>query len=282
MNNKKQILYTSVKRNKLLFTCVLVFIFFILIAVFAPYIAPYHPTHIDILNRLQPPNSNNLFGTDSYGRDILSRMIYGSRTSLLAGILTMLSAMIFGSIIGLVSGYFRGIFDSIVMRLMDTLMAFPAILLAIALMAVLGSGLRNVIISLSIVYTPRLSRIIRSLVLSIREEQFVESAQSLGASIPRILFHHIFPQCIGILFVQGSFIFAYAVIAEAGLSFLGIGTPPPGASWGNILSEGRNYLSFAPWITIFPGLAIMSIVLLLNLMGDTLRDTLDPRLKKLL
>ena len=200
---------------------------------------------------------------------------------MLTGLLTMLFTMLFGVLIGLTCGYFKGIYDNVFMRFLDALMALPDILMAIALMAVLGAGQANVIFSLSIVYTPRLARIVRSVVLSIREQPYIESAQAMGASIFRILGLYVFPQILPVLLVQGSFIFAYAVIAEAALSFLGIGTPPPAPSWGNILSEGRSFLSIAPWITIFPGLAIVIVVLGLNLTGDSLRDILDPKLRGL-
>ena len=252
-----------------------------LTALLSAYLATYSPTDIDVLNRFKPPSVAHPFGTDGFGRDVYSRVIYGSRTSLLTGMLTMFFTLLVGGLIGLTSGYFKGPFDNAVMRFMDAFMAFPDILLAIALMAVLGAGLTNVIFSLSIVYTPRLARIVRSVVLSVREQPYVESARAMGASLPRILGRYILPQTVPVLLVQGSFIFAYAVIAEAALSFLGIGTPPPAPSWGNILSDGRSYLSLAPWITLFPGIGIVVVVLGLNLTGDSLRDMLDPRLRGL-
>jgi len=276
--NGKSAIAVLVKNKQLLFG-LLVIVLVALVALIAPYLAMYNPTDIDILNRFKHPSTSHLFGTDGFGRDIFSRVIFGTRTSMLAGMLTMLFTLFLGGLIGLTCGYYKGLFDSLIMRFMDTLMAFPSILLAVALMAVLGSGLINVILSLSIVYTPRLARIVRSEVLSIREQPYIEAAQAMGASVTRVLCLYVLPQTIPIMLVQGSFIFAYGVIAEAALSFLGIGTPPPMPSWGNILSDGRSYLSLAPWITIFPGLAIVFIVLGLNLVGDCLRDVLDPRLK---
>ncbi|MBM3535986.1 MAG: ABC transporter permease [Alphaproteobacteria bacterium] len=249
------------------------------IAVFAPYLSPYAATDVDVINRLKPPSLRHWFGTDGFGRDVYTRVIFGARTSMIAGLFTMICTVVAGGTIGITAGYFRGVFDNIVMRLMDAMMAIPAILLAIAFIAILGSGLTNVVIALSVAYVPRLARIVRSVVLAVREQLYIESARAVGARTPRILAYYVLPQVIPTILVQGSFIVAYAVIAEAALSFLGIGTPPPAPSWGNILSDGRSYLSLAPWVTVFPGLAIMAIVLSLNLLGDALRDIIDPRLR---
>ena len=248
-------------------------------AVFAPYLTLYAATDVDVINRLKPPSLRHWFGTDGFGRDVYTRVIFGARTSIIAGLFTMICTVVAGGAIGITAGYFRGIFDDVVMRLMDAMMAIPAILLAIAFIAILGSGLGNVVIALSVAYVPRLARIVRSVVLTVREQLYIESARAVGARTPRILFYYVLPQVVPTILVQGSFIVAYAVIAEAALSFLGIGTPPPAPSWGNILSDGRSYLSLAPWVTVFPGLAIMAIVLSLNLLGDALRDIIDPRLR---
>jgi len=248
-------------------------------ALLAPYISRYAATDVDVINRLKPPSLKHWFGTDGFGRDIYARVVFGARTSMIAGLFTMICTVLVGGVIGITAGYFRGLFDNVAMRLMDAMMAIPAILLAIAFIAILGSGLTNVVIALSVAYVPRLARIVRSVVLTVREQLYIESARAAGARTPRILVYYVLPQVIPTMLVQSSFIVAYAVIAEAALSFLGIGTPPPAPSWGNILSDGRSYLSIAPWVTIFPGLAIMAIVLSLNLLGDALRDIIDPRLR---
>jgi peptide/nickel transport system permease protein len=265
-------------RNRQVVTGGAVLSLLVVTALLAPILSPYAPEHVDVLQRLKPPTAPHPFGTDGFGRDVCARVLHGARTSALVGFTTMLVTILFGGMIGIVTGYFRGWLDRIVMRLLEAMMAIPAILMAISFIAVLGSGLRNVIIALSIAYVPRLARIVRSGVLSIREQLYIESAHAIGASSSRILLRYVLPQVAPVLLVQGSFIVAFAVIAEAALSFLGVGTPPPAPSWGNILSDGRAYLSIAPWVTLFPGLAIMVIVLGLNQLGDGLRDALDPRL----
>lgn len=258
-----------------------VLLLLILLMVLAPWIAPFDPLATDVRGRLQGPSWTHLFGTDSWGRDIFSRVVYGAQASVSIGGLTMLATVLLGGLIGLVSGYFPGVLDSVLMRLMEAVMAIPAILLAIALLAILGNELSNVIIALAVAYVPRLARIVRGLVMTVREELYVESARAIGASRLRIVWRYIVPQIMPALLVQASFIVAYAVIAEAGLSFLGVGTPPPDPSWGSILADGRAYMASAPWITIFPGLGIMLVVLGLNQFGDGLRDALDPRLRSL-
>ncbi|MDA0991778.1 MAG: ABC transporter permease [Verrucomicrobia bacterium] len=253
----------------------------IVLAVLAPVIVAYRPEATAILDRLQAPNRAHPFGTDGFGRDVFSRVAYGARYSLLIGATTMVVTTVLGSVIGVLSGYVRGFVDLALMRIMEAFMAIPAILLAIALLAILGNNLGNLIIALTIAYIPRLARIARGLTLSICEEPYVEAARAVGARPMRIVFHYILPQLLPAILVQGSFIFAYAVIAEAGLSFLGVGVQPPAPSWGGILSDGRTYMSIAPWITIFPGIGIMLIVLSLNQLGDGLRDAIDPRLRNL-
>ncbi len=252
-----------------------------LLALLAPLIVSYRPEAMVVADRLKPPSLNHPFGTDAFGRDVFSRFAFGTRYSLAIGTTTMAVTTILGSIIGIASGYIRGMFDLVVMRIMEAFMAIPAILLAIALLAILGNSMGNLVIALSIAYIPRLARIARGLTLAICEELYVESARAIGAKPLRIVFHYIFPQLLPAILVQGSFIFAYAVISEAGLSFLGVGVQPPAPSWGGILSDGRTYMAIAPWITIFPGLGIMMIVLSLNQLGDGLRDALDPRLARL-
>lgn len=247
-------------------------------AVFAPQIAAKDPLALDPFGRLQPPSAANFFGTDQFGRDVFARAIYGSRLSLIVGASVALISMTFGAVIGVISGYYRRV-DDVVMRFMDGLMAFPSFLLAIALVATLGASLQNVIIAIAVVDTPGIVRIVRSSVLSLRERQFVEGAIAVGATPRRILAFHVFPNLVAPLLVQGTFIFAVAILVEAGLSFLGAGVPPYIPSWGNMMGEAKIYAQLAVWTLFFPGLFITVTVLGVNFIGDGLRDTLDPRLK---
>jgi peptide/nickel transport system permease protein len=255
-----------------------VFLLLLLVALLADALSPYNPTRLYPGQRLQPPGARNLLGTDEFGRDIASLVLHGARVSLLVGGVTMVLTSVGGVVIGLVAGYYRRL-DVVVMRVMDGLMAFPAILLAIALMAARGPGVWNVIISLSIVYLPRTAMLIRSTTLSVRELDYVLAAQALGRGGLAIAFRHILPNCLGPLLVQGTFIFAYAVLAEAILGFLGVGVPPYVPSWGNVIASGKNVIREAFWVSAFPGLALTLAGLSLNLLGDGLRDTLDPRLR---
>jgi peptide/nickel transport system permease protein len=250
----------------------------LLVAIAADGIATHNPTRLHPGQRLKPPRAENLLGTDEFGRDVYSLVIHGSRISLLVGGVTMLFTSLGGICIGLVAGYYRRL-DIALMRFMDGLMAFPAILLAIALMAARGPGVWNVIFALSVVYTPRTAMLIRSTVLSVRELDYVQAAEALGRGGLSIAFRHILPNCVGPLLVQGTFIFAYAVLAEAILGFLGVGVPPYVPSWGNVIASGKNVIREAVWVSLFPGLALTIAGLGLNLMGDGLRDTLDPRLR---
>jgi peptide/nickel transport system permease protein len=255
-----------------------VFLLLVTIALLAGALSPYNPTRLYPGQRLKPPGAQNVLGTDEFGRDILSLVLHGSRVSLLVGGVTMVLTSLGGVVIGLVAGYYRRL-DIVIMRVMDGLMAFPAILLAIALMAVRGPGVWNVILSLSIVYLPRTAMLIRSTALSVRELDYVLAAQALGRGGLAIAFRHILPNCIGPLLVQGTFIFAYAVLAEAILGFLGVGVPPYVPSWGNVIASGKNVIREAFWVSLFPGLALTLSGLSLNLLGDGLRDVLDPRLR---
>ena len=249
-----------------------------LVAVLAPLLASHNPNELNIASRLRSPGRANLFGTDSFGRDVYSRVVYGARLSILVGAMSVAVASIGGCLIGLIAGYYSRL-DGILMRIMDGIMAFPNIVLAIALMASLGPSVLNVIISLGFVYMPRVARVVRSGVLVVRESLHVEAARALGARDYRILRLNILPNCLSPIIVQATFVFAYAVLGEAALSFLGVGVPPYISSWGNILSEGRQFITQAPWITVFPGAAIMLTVLGLNVVGDGLRDALDPRMR---
>jgi peptide/nickel transport system permease protein len=247
-------------------------------ALFAGVLSSYDPLTMIVSDRMKPPSAAHLMGTDNFGRDIFSRVLHGARLSLEVGAAVMLFTVVTGVLFGLVSGYSPRL-DNPIMRVMDAMMAFPAILFGIAIMAVLGPKTMNVVIALSVVYAPRTVRIVRASVLAIRQLDYIEAVRAQAAGHLRILFRHILPNCLSPLVVQATFNFAYAVLAEASLSFVGAGAPPPTPSWGNILSEGRIYMQNAPWITIFPGVAIALTVLGLNLAGDGLRDILDPRMK---
>jgi peptide/nickel transport system permease protein len=250
----------------------------VLAAIFAPLISAYDPMAIDIAGRLAGPSSLHLFGTDNMGRDILSRVVSGARISLLVGTLVVLCAVGAGLGLGLIAGYSDRV-DRVLMRIMDGLMAFPTTVFAIALMAALGAQLSNVIIALSVVFAPRVARVIRAVTLTVRDLDYVHAARAAGAHDVRILGQHILPNCLAPVIVQGTFIFAEAVLAEAALSFLGVGLPPHIPSWGSIITTGRQFMQTAPWITLYPGMAIVITVLGLNLLGDGLRDLADPRLR---
>ena len=247
------------------------------VGVLSPLLAG-DPLRIDVARRLTAPGQAHWFGTDDVGRDVWSRVVYGARLSLLVGAAVVALSFAMGLGCGLIAGYYRRL-DNVVMRVMDGLMAFPAIILAIALMASLGPSVLNVIVAIGIVYAPRVARIVRGSVLVIRETAYVEAARALGASDVVVIARHVLPNCLSPVIVQASFVFAAAVLTEAALSFLGVGVPPYVPSWGNILAEGRLYLQQAPWLVLYPGAAIMLTIFGLNLLGDGLRDLLDPRLR---
>jgi peptide/nickel transport system permease protein len=252
----------------------------IVMAVFAPVVAPYNPADQDYAKFLQSPNSENLLGTDELGRDILSRIIYGARVSIQAGIISVGIALAIGIPIGLFSGYYRGVLDEyVVMRFTDALLSFPPLVLALSLAAVLGAGLQNAMIAIGIIFTPNFIRLVRGEVLSQREREYVTAAKASGISDFKIIFRHILPNCMPPILVQATLAIAAAIISEASLSYLGLGTQPPTPSWGAMLSMGQGYLGDAPWISLFPGLFIFLTVLSINLFGDGLRDALDPKLK---
>ncbi|HEX7441448.1 MAG TPA: ABC transporter permease [Caldimonas sp.] len=252
-----------------------------LLALFAPWITPYDPMALKILDRLQSPRAAHWFGTDELGRDVFSRVVFGARYSLLIGALVVLISTVGGVLLGLAAGFFRRL-DGPVMRLVDAMMSFPDILLAIALVAVLGASMTNVILALAIVYTPRIARVVRASTLVVRELLFIEAARALGISTWRILFIHILQNIASPILVQATFIFAYAVLAEAGLSFLGVGVPPVLPTWGSMISSGQQFAHQAIWLVVFPGLAIILSALSLQMVGDGFRDLLDPKLRKTL
>jgi peptide/nickel transport system permease protein len=250
----------------------------VLCAIIGPWLTGIDPTTMSIRYRFKPPSARFPFGSDQYGRDILTRVLYGGRLSLSIGFSVALISGIAGTLIGVTAGYFRAL-DPYVMRLMDALMAFPAILLAIGIGAALGAQASSIVVALAVAYVPRTARIVRASVLVIREMEYLQAARVSGAGDLHIIVKHVLPNCLGPLIVQLTFIFAYAILAEAALSFLGIGPPPPAPSWGNIIAEGRDYSVEAWWVMLFPGLAVSLAALGMNLLGDGLRDVLDPRLK---
>ena len=251
----------------------------VLLAVFAPLIAPGDPEALSPIRRLRPPSADAWFGTDMYGRDVFTRTVHGSRISLIVGSLVAFISVGFGLVIGLITGYVRAV-DGVVMRIMDGLMAIPDILLAIALMALFRASVSNVVIAVTVPQVPRVVRLVRAVVLTIRERPYIEAAQSIGTRFRHILMKHLLPNTIAPLIVQATYTGAAAVLTEAGLSFLGAGTPPNIPSWGNMMAEGRTYFQIAVWIVLFPGLFLAITVLAVNLLGDGLRDALDPRLRR--
>lgn len=267
----------TVLRNRLAVTGLVVLAVLIVVAVFAPLIAPFGINELDVANRLTGPSFEHLFGTDELGRDVFSRVAIASRVSLQVGFIAVGIALAAGVPIGLIAGYYGGGVDSSLMRLMDVLFSIPAIVLAIAILAALGPGIINAMIAIGIVYTPIFARITRGSVLGIRDAVFVRAARSVGATDTRILGTHILPNVIAPIIVQASLSLAFAILAEAALSFLGLGVQPPDPAWGRMLSEGRGFFRQAPWMAIFPGLAILVTVMAFNFVGDGLRDALDPQ-----
>nr|WP_313372903.1 ABC transporter permease [Brucella intermedia] len=258
---------------------IIVLVVFAILALLAPWIAPYSPSKLSIVNRLKPPSEMFWFGTDEFGRDVFSRTIYAGRLSLMVGAAVVVLSAIIGVTLGLLAGFFQRL-DTPIARLIDAMMAFPDILLAIALVAALGPSLATVIVALSVVYSPRLARIVRASTLVIRELPYVEAAQSLGISTFHIMTRHVLRNLISPIIVQCTFLFASAMLAEAGLSFLGLGVSPEIPTWGTMIAAGRQYIGQADWMTYFPGFAIILSVLSLQMVGDGLRDMLDPRLRR--
>jgi peptide/nickel transport system permease protein len=250
-----------------------------LAAILAPWLGTVDPLSLDPVQRLKAPSELHWFGTDSFGRDIYSRTIYGGRISLIVGVSVAFLGTLLGLLIGLIAGYSR-IVDALVMRVMDGMMAVPSILLAIALIALTKASVTNVILAITIPEVPRVVRLVRSVVLTIREQPYIEAAIAIGTSLPRIFSRHLLPNTLAPLIVQATYIFASAILIEAGLSFVGAGTPPEVPSWGNIMAEGRVYFLISPYMILFPGLFLALTVLAINLLGDGLRDLLDPRIAR--
>jgi ABC-type dipeptide/oligopeptide/nickel transport system permease subunit len=269
---------TRLTENRLaLFGAIVVFVMFS-VALLAPYLAHHDPSEIAVSDRLAPLSSLHPFGTDQFGRDIFSRVIYGARVSVVVGLIAVSLGLALGVFLGAVSGYFSKVVDNVLMRIVDAIMAFPGILLALALVAVWGPSLASICFALGIRYMPSFARLVRASVLKERDKEYVEAAKVQGESDLRVLCRQILPNCTAPLIIQVSLDFAHAIIAESSLSFLGLGLPPPTPSWGNMLDDARTYMTIYPWGAIFPGLAISLAVLGFNFLGDGLRDILDPRL----
>ena len=264
-------------RNRAAVVGLMLVVLLVLLAVFAPLLAPYAPDAQNLRARLRGPSAEHWFGTDEFGRDILSRVLYGARISLFTGLVPVVSGLLVGTTIGLVAGYYRGRIDDVLMRVMDVLLAFPSLLLALAVVGALGPGLVNAVIAVAIVAVPGYARLARSVVIATREEEFVQAARALGARDPRLLVRHVLPTTLGPLSVQATLGIGFAILSMAGLSFLGLGVQPPTADWGEMLARGRRFLPDSPWLLLYPGAAISLTVLAFNLFGDGLRDALDPR-----
>lgn len=271
--------WTQLRRNRAALVGLAVIVLLVVAAALAPRMAPYNPYAVALETRLQPPDGTHLLGTDELGRDILSRLIFGARVSLWVGVVTVALSGVIGVSGGLVAGYLGGYWDVVIMRLVDVFLAFPVIILAIAIVAVRGPGLTNVLIALALVYWTTYARVVRGVVLSLRDEEYAWAARTLGASTTRILVRHLLPNTVAPIVVLASLGMGNAILSEAALSFLGFGIQPPEASWGSMLNSGMQFLRDASFLSTWPGLAIFVTVLGFNLLGDGLRDALDPRLR---
>ena len=267
------------RRNKQAMVGMCMLLLMIFSAIFASVISPYDPLQQDIINRLQPPSAAHFFGTDELGRDIFSRILYGSRISLTVGLIAVSISSVVGCALGAIAGYYGGVLDNVIMRCTDVLMAIPSILLNISIVAALGTGLQNVMIAIGISSVPAYCRIMRASLLSLKDQEFVDASRAAGASDPYIILNHILPNSLAPLIVQATLKIGGAILSCASMSFIGLGIVPPTPEWGAMLSTGRDFLRDAPHLTAFPGMAIMFAVFAMNLMGDGLRDAVDPKLK---
>jgi peptide/nickel transport system permease protein len=285
LNNQEEVVspgreaWKSFKKNKFALVGAGIVVFFIIIAILAPVIAPYGVNEQVLSNRNAPPSADHWFGTDDFGRDILSRVMFGSRISLWVGFVAVMGSIVIGCFLGIIAGYYGRWIDTLISRIFDIMLAFPSILLAIAVVAVLGPSLQNALIAIALINVPNFGRLIRSKVLSVKQEEYIMAAKAIGMSDARILFHHVLPNSLAPIIVQGTLAIATAIIEAAALGFLGMGAQPPEPEWGKMLADSRQYIIQAPWTVLFPGVAIMLTVLGFNLMGDGLRDALDPRMK---
>ncbi|MEH7302377.1 ABC transporter permease [Neobacillus drentensis] len=269
----------SFGKNKLAVAGLGIVVFFIIIAILAPVISPYSYKEQVLSDRMLAPSSEHWFGTDDFGRDIFSRILYGSRISLWVGFFSVLGSVVFGTMLGIVAGYYGRWVDAIISRIFDIMLAFPSILLAIAVVAILGPSLKNALIAIAVINIPNFGRLVRSKVLSVKQEEYIMAARAVGMRDTRILISHILPNSISPVIVQATLAIATAIIEAAALGFLGMGAQAPTPEWGKMLADSKNYITQAPWTLFFPGIAIMLTVLGFNLMGDGLRDILDPKMK---
>jgi peptide/nickel transport system permease protein len=269
------------RSRNVLFNAAIIFLIVIGVAAFAaPYISPYNPTDQKTEIRFSSPSTEHILGTDNFGRDVLSRIIYGSRPALIVGLVSVSIAVLIGITVGLAAGLGKPMTDNVLMLLMDSILSFPTILLAITVVSFLGYGLVQVMLAIGVIFSPVFARLVRAETLSIKTEGYVEASRALGSGVFKIVIKHIVPNLLGKVIVQCSITFAMAVVVEASLSFLGLGTQPPEPSWGLMLKDARNYLYQAPWMAVFPGLALAFCVLSFNIIGDTLSEKLNPRLLK--
>jgi peptide/nickel transport system permease protein len=271
--------WRRLKRNRAATVGGMIVVLFVIIALLAPFISPYPPNEGDLAKRLKPPTRQHLLGTDALGRDLLSRVIYGARISLQIQVVAVMIALLIGTFLGMVGGYYGGKLDHLIMRLMDILLAFPGIFLAISIIAVLGTGLTNLMLAAGIYSVPQFARIVRGSVLTLKEKEFIEAARAVGENDFNILFRYLLPNSIAPIIIQTTLRMATVLLTASGLSFLGLGVQPPTPEWGAMLSNARAYLITAPHVATVPGLAIMLVVMGFNLFGDGLRDSLDPRLR---
>ncbi|WP_163969413.1 nickel transporter permease [Oceanobacillus halotolerans] len=271
--------FKKLRKNKAAMVGGIFILFFIVVAIAGPFLTTYEPDKGEIVNKLAPPSADHWFGTDHHGRDIFTRIIHGMHLTLYIGFFSVILGATVGVLLGIIAGYYGGRTDTIIMRLMDVLLAFPGILLALAIVSVLGASLNNVIIAVAIFSVPVFARIVRGSTLSVKKLEYVDAIRALGASDTRIIFKHILPNVTSPIIVQATLNIATAVLSASGLSFLGLGAQPPMPEWGAMLSDGRNYLYNAPHVAFFPGIAIVAVVLAFNILGDGLRDALDPKMK---
>lgn len=271
--------FRELRKNRLAIIGFSVIIFFILIAIFAPLFTSYTYHEQNLASRLQPPSGEYWLGTDHLGRDIFTRLVYGARVSLMVGFIAVSGALVFGTFLGIIAGYFGRWVDMIISRIFDILLAFPSILLAIAIVAILGPSLQNALLAIAIINIPIFGRLVRSRVISLREEEYMMAAKAQGMRHGRIIFQHILPNSVAPIIVQSTLGFGTAILEAAALGFLGLGAQPPTPEWGQMLADSRDFIQLAPWTVIVPGIAIVLVVLGFNLIGDGLRDALDPKMK---
>lgn len=272
--------WRAFRKNRTAMLGLAIIVFFVLVAVLAPFIAPYGYKDQELINRLKAPSAEHWFGTDDLGRDMCTRILYGARISLWVGFFAVIGSIIAGTILGILAGFYGKWIDMLISRLFDILLAFPSILLAIAIVAILGPSLQNALYAIAIVNIPTYGRLVRAKVLSLKSEEYITAARAIGMTNTRILLTHILPNSLTPIIVQGTLGIATAIIEAAALGFLGLGAQPPDPEWGKMLSDSRQFIQKAPWTVVFPGLSIMLTVLGFNLMGDGLRDVLDPRMKR--